>query len=123
LHARPAAQPAATGARRGRSPREAGGDWWPDAEPPGLAGRLRLRAALHVRAAALHTGHAAAGTHPRRPGSAMHPLAGNRGLIEVENLRVTYAVRGGWLRPRAVTVVHDVSLTLARGEALGLVGE
>jgi oligopeptide/dipeptide ABC transporter ATP-binding protein len=44
-------------------------------------------------------------------------------MIEVENLRVSYAARGGWLRPRAMTVVHDVSLTFARGEALGLVGE
>ena len=46
-------------------------------------------------------------------------------LLEVEDLRVRFPVRGGLLR-RPVAWVHaveDVSLTLERGETLGLVGE
>jgi oligopeptide/dipeptide ABC transporter ATP-binding protein len=45
-------------------------------------------------------------------------------MIEVDTLRVSFAGPGGLLRaPSATTVVHDVSLTVARGEVLGLVGE
>ena len=47
-------------------------------------------------------------------------------LLEVENLRRTFAVGGGWLggKPRReLTAVDGVSLRLGEGETLGLVGE
>jgi ABC-type glutathione transport system ATPase component len=45
-------------------------------------------------------------------------------VIEVEKLQVSYAARTGWMRRGpAITVVHGVSFTLARGEVIGLVGE
>jgi peptide/nickel transport system ATP-binding protein len=47
-------------------------------------------------------------------------------LLEVEGVRKTYRTRkGGWMGSRAKTVlaVDDVSFTVARGEAFGLVGE
>jgi oligopeptide/dipeptide ABC transporter ATP-binding protein len=42
-------------------------------------------------------------------------------VLHVDDLSVAYAIRGE--RGRTVRAVQDVSLTLARGEALGLVGE
>ena len=47
-------------------------------------------------------------------------------LLEVGSVRKTYRTRkGGWMGSRAKTVlaVDDVSFTIARGEAFGLVGE
>jgi oligopeptide/dipeptide ABC transporter ATP-binding protein len=45
-------------------------------------------------------------------------------MIEVEDLQVSYAARGGWLlKSPPTTVVHGVSFSLAPGEVLGLVGE
>ncbi|HWU12327.1 MAG TPA: ATP-binding cassette domain-containing protein [Streptomyces sp.] len=44
-------------------------------------------------------------------------------LLEVEDLRLTYRSRGRSLRARPVEVLHEVSLTVAEGETLGLVGE
>jgi len=45
-------------------------------------------------------------------------------MIEVDKLRISFGAPGGLLRAAsAITVVHDVSLTVARGEVLGLVGE
>jgi len=44
-------------------------------------------------------------------------------LLEVEDLRLTYRSRGRGLRARPVEVLHEVSLTVAEGETLGLVGE
>ncbi len=45
-------------------------------------------------------------------------------LLEVENLKVYYPVRGGWFRPkRFLRAVDGVSFTLEAGETLGLVGE
>ncbi len=45
-------------------------------------------------------------------------------LLEVENLKVYYPVRGGWFRPkRFVRAVDGITLTLEAGETVGLVGE
>ncbi|MCX8090347.1 MAG: ABC transporter ATP-binding protein [Verrucomicrobiae bacterium] len=46
-------------------------------------------------------------------------------LLEVQNLKVHFPVRGGWLRRRRefVRAVDGVSFHLAAGETLGLVGE
>ena len=47
-------------------------------------------------------------------------------LLEVRNLSVRYRIRGGGLWGRTtgwVSAVDDVSLTIARGETMGLVGE
>ncbi|HSE95264.1 MAG TPA: dipeptide/oligopeptide/nickel ABC transporter ATP-binding protein, partial [Methylomirabilota bacterium] len=43
-------------------------------------------------------------------------------LLEIRELR-THFRRGGWLQPRWLRAVDGVSLTLARQETLGLVGE
>jgi len=44
--------------------------------------------------------------------------------LEIRNLRKTYRTGGGWGRAaREVRAIDDVSLTIARGEVLGLVGE
>jgi peptide/nickel transport system ATP-binding protein len=60
----------------------------------------------------------------RRPGGGPSTRAGP--LLEVAGVRKTFRTRkGGWLGSRAKTVlaVDDVSFTIARGEAFGLVGE
>ena len=45
-------------------------------------------------------------------------------LLEVEDLKVYYPVRGGWFRPkRYLRAVDGVSFSLEAGETLGLVGE
>ena len=45
-------------------------------------------------------------------------------LLEVENLKVHYPVRGSWFRPkRFVRAVDGVSFSLEAGETVGLVGE
>lgn len=45
-------------------------------------------------------------------------------LLEVENLKVYYPVRGGWFRPkRFVRAVDGVSFSVEAGEIVGLVGE
>lgn len=45
-------------------------------------------------------------------------------LLEVENLKVHYPVRGAWFRPkRFVRAVDGVSFSLEAGETVGLVGE
>ena len=45
-------------------------------------------------------------------------------LLEVENLKVYYPVRGGWFRPkRFVRAVDGVSFSIDAGETVGLVGE
>ncbi len=49
------------------------------------------------------------------------PVAGDKPLLEVDNLNVVYRGRG-WRRP-GFHALHDVSLQIAPGETLGLVGE
>ena len=45
-------------------------------------------------------------------------------MLEVEDLKVYYPVRGGWFRPkRYLRAVDGVSFSLEAGETLGLVGE
>ncbi len=45
-------------------------------------------------------------------------------VLEVRNLRKTYASGGGWFGPkRVVHAVNDVSFSVRRGETLGIVGE
>src|SRR5262245_43145533 len=45
-------------------------------------------------------------------------------LLAVERLGVSYALRGGWLRPRtSLVALKDVSFELREGETLGVVGE
>ena len=58
------------------------------------------------------------------PAQRSHPEGDN--LVEVRNLRVNFPVKAGWIIPRTVGLikaVDDVSLTIRRGETLGLVGE
>jgi oligopeptide/dipeptide ABC transporter ATP-binding protein len=51
--------------------------------------------------------------------------AGHNGALEVRNLTKTFAIGGGMFGPRAeiVRAVNDVSFTIPKGMALGLVGE
>jgi ABC-type glutathione transport system ATPase component len=55
-----------------------------------------------------------------------NPSAGATPLLSVENVSLGYPVYRGWLLPREVDrvpAVRDVSLSVSRGEILGLVGE
>jgi len=45
-------------------------------------------------------------------------------LLEIKGLQKVFRSRGGWFKPaREVHALNDVSLTLARGETVGVVGE
>ncbi len=44
-------------------------------------------------------------------------------LLTIENLRIAAAVRAPGEKPRQVILVDGISLTLARGEVMGLIGE
>ncbi|MGN6535416.1 MAG: ATP-binding cassette domain-containing protein, partial [Mesorhizobium sp.] len=44
-------------------------------------------------------------------------------LLDIRNLRIEATVYPPGEAPKAVTLVHDVSLTLKRGKVLGLIGE
>ncbi|SEO13460.1 ABC transporter ATP-binding protein [Vreelandella aquamarina] len=45
-------------------------------------------------------------------------------LLEIKRLQKVFRSRGGWFKPaREVHALNDVSLTLARGETVGIVGE
>ena len=52
-------------------------------------------------------------------------IAAGNGALEVRNLTKTFAIGGGMFGPRAeiVRAVNDVSFTIPKGMALGLVGE
>lgn len=55
---------------------------------------------------------------PRRETSQVAPL------LEIKQLNKVFRSRGGWFKPsREVRALEDVSLTLARGETVGIVGE
>ena len=44
-------------------------------------------------------------------------------LLQAQNVRVAYPLRGGFLGKRTFVAVDGVSLTIGRGETLGLIGE
>ncbi|GGI17844.1 ABC transporter ATP-binding protein [Oxalicibacterium faecigallinarum] len=44
-------------------------------------------------------------------------------LMQADHLRCTFDIKQGWFKSRPFVAVDDVSLTLARGETLGIVGE
>jgi oligopeptide transport system ATP-binding protein len=44
-------------------------------------------------------------------------------LVEVRNLRKYFPIKTGWMKKSYVQAVEDVSLTIHKGETLGLVGE
>lgn len=45
-------------------------------------------------------------------------------LLEIKQLNKVFRSRGGWFKPaREVRALDDISLTLARGETMGIVGE
>jgi oligopeptide/dipeptide ABC transporter ATP-binding protein len=61
-----------------------------------------------------------------QPGTDERPAAGAGPLIEVEHLKVFFPIKEGLLIDRTVANVHavnDVTLSVAEGETLGLVGE
>ncbi|WP_157001190.1 dipeptide ABC transporter ATP-binding protein [Agromyces laixinhei] len=68
------------------------------------------------RGARLSASPAAASSH--RPSPAPRPVAGVAPLLELSHLTKTFSVPGG-----RFAAVDDVSLSLRRGETLGLVGE
>src|SRR6185437_2950151 len=91
--------------------------------------RLRLRAALPEGAAGVPSRTAPAAE--RRSGArGALPLSGRRegarmtqsALLEVDDLHTSFAVRRGG-RAMRVPAVDGVSLSLGRGEVLGIVGE
>jgi oligopeptide/dipeptide ABC transporter ATP-binding protein len=61
-----------------------------------------------------------AGAQPQTP-----PAGERTPILQAESLSKTFEVRGGdhFGRKQAVTVLDDISLTVYRGETLGLVGE
>jgi microcin C transport system ATP-binding protein len=62
-----------------------------------------------------------------RPRKMVQPLPPEReaapDLLRGENLRVAFSYPAGWFRKKVFTAVEDVSLSLKRGETLGVVGE
>ena len=53
-------------------------------------------------------------------------MSTNGGLLQIENLKVYFPIKSGIVLDRHVgdiRAVDDVSLTIERGETLGLVGE
>ncbi len=49
--------------------------------------------------------------------------AANTPLLQARDIRVRYRLRGGWPKTGWFTAVDGVSLTIARGETLGVIGE
>jgi len=61
---------------------------------------------------------------PRRRTDARDAVVDSAPVLDVRNLRKTYATGGGWFgAKRVVQAVDDVSFTVRRGETLGIVGE
>jgi oligopeptide/dipeptide ABC transporter ATP-binding protein len=61
-----------------------------------------------------------------QPGEVEEPAGDGRPLIEIEHLKVFFPIKEGLLIDRTVANVHavnDVTLSIAEGETLGLVGE
>ncbi len=58
---------------------------------------------------------------PKR-GPARAPVTGAP-ILQVDQLAIDYAVRGGWRRKRFVRAVHQASFQVAPGETLAIVGE
>ncbi|MPS78994.1 MAG: ABC transporter ATP-binding protein [Achromobacter sp.] len=58
---------------------------------------------------------------PKR-GPARAPVTGAP-ILQVDQLAIDYAVRGGWRRKRYVRAVHQASFHVAPGETLAIVGE
>ena len=59
-----------------------------------------------------------------RPRRLVEPIAADAPrLIEARGLRVSYDISRGWFRRRRFDAVRDATLSLARGETLGIVGE
>ena len=56
---------------------------------------------------------------PRDPMNA--PVAAP--LLDARNIRVSYRLRGGWFATKHFVAVDDVSIALASGETLGVIGE
>jgi microcin C transport system ATP-binding protein len=61
------------------------------------------------------------GSRPRRLVEAIDPAAPT--LVEARHVRVSFPVPLGWFRHRRFDAVRDATLTLRRGETLGIVGE
>jgi peptide/nickel transport system ATP-binding protein len=76
---------------------------------------------------------AAAASDPETPSTpaaettaAPQPASNGRGLVELENVKVYFPIKSGLVLDRHigdVRAVDDVTLTIERGETLGLVGE
>ena len=61
---------------------------------------------------------------PRRRSTLRETVADSVPVLDVRNLKKTYATGGGWFgTKRVVQAVDDVSFTVRRGETLGIVGE
>src|SRR6185437_11093651 len=63
---------------------------------------------------------------PRARGSGCVSTNGSKPLVEIEHLKVYFPIKSGVVLDRHVgdiKAVDDVSLTIERGETLGLVGE
>ncbi|HQT25213.1 MAG TPA: dipeptide ABC transporter ATP-binding protein [Burkholderiales bacterium] len=62
-----------------------------------------------------------------RPGNIVQPLPAefqsSPALLSANDLRVEFSYASGWFRRNTFTAVEDVSLSVKRGETLGIVGE
>ena len=59
-----------------------------------------------------------------RPKRAVEPIAADAPtLLAARDLRVAFEVAGTWFKRRSIDAVRSVTLTLRRGETLGIVGE